>query len=103
MKKNGIRPLAVGSVLFELGKKEEKPSSRIVVSWVYCGTVSYNGEEMHLLVEFSRWFNLRQLGIPITAEHGLKMRSAEQLTNGRISWKELQSCLCSAPKGKRRP
>jgi hypothetical protein len=76
-------------VLYEVGYKHEKPAAPILISFVYCGRIQDSGQTYYLLVEFFRWGTKTQRGFPIEAKDGLKVRTLEQLMEGRETWAEV--------------
>ena len=82
---------ALGSLLYEAGIKRDKPIGPIIISWVYCGRVKEEGNEYFLLVEFSRWWHLKRLGLPIEGKHGLKVSDVAQIYDGRDTWEGVRN------------
>jgi hypothetical protein len=108
MKRKPIRsePLSVpsiGSLFYEIGFKDKSPRGPIVITYVYCGRVTdpARRRRCHLLVEFSRWWSLTSLGLPVRAKDGVRIPTLRQLIDGRQTWKEVKAWASRAHLGPR--
>jgi hypothetical protein len=99
MRSEPLKAPSVGSLFYEIGFKDKFPRGPIVVTYVYCGRVTDPAQKkrVHLLVEFSRWWSLTSLGLPVRAKDGVRIPTLRQLLDGRQTWREVQAWASRAP------
>ena len=97
------RAPAVGTLLYEVGWKDDEPSGPLVVSYVYGGRLEDHGRRFHMLVPFATWWYLAERKLPVQATHGLKVKSVRELFNGRVSWDGVRRWVKKTPAGPRPP